>query len=119
MIWTFILGAIAGYAAPHAEDRLRPHVDEHLPGGTVGDAEMRAISLVFCLLIAAIVAMLTGSDHVLPLVLGVTIGVLGPRLWEKGPGAAGAGLRQLRWTGLIGAQNKRRARRLPQGLAIG
>jgi len=83
MIWTFILGAIAGWAAPHAEERLRPLVDEHLPGAPVGAAEMRAISLALCVLTAALVAALTGSGHGLPLALGAALGVLGPRLWEK------------------------------------
>lgn len=83
MIWTFILGVIAGWSAPFTEDRLRPVVSEHLPGGPVQPAEMRAISLALCLLGAAVVAMLTGSAHVLPLTLGGVLGVVGPRLWEK------------------------------------
>jgi len=83
MIWTFILGVVAGWAAPAAEDRLRPLVAEHLPGGPIEAAEMRAISLAACLVLAAIVAALTGWAHALPLALGAALGVLGPRLQDK------------------------------------
>ena len=83
MIWTFILGVIAGWAAPSIEERLKPHLDQHLPGGQVTPVEIRAIGLAVCLLIAAVVAMFTGSSHALPLMLGGTVGVLGPRLYDK------------------------------------
>lgn len=83
MFWTFILGIIAGWVAPYAEDRLRPVVDENLPGRPASAGEMRGISLALCLLAAAILAALTGSAHALPLALGAVLGVLGPRIWEK------------------------------------
>lgn len=83
MIWTFILGVIAGWAAPSAEDRLRPLLEENLPGGPIGAAEMRAMSLSICLLLAALVATITDSGHVLPLALGAVLGVLGPRLYDR------------------------------------
>lgn len=83
MIWTFILGAIAGWAAPFAEEKIRPHVEQHLPGRKPEPVEMRSISLAACLLIAAIVAWLTGSGGAVPLALGAALGVLGPRLSDK------------------------------------
>ena len=81
MIWTFILGALAGWAAPVAEDSLRPIVDQHLPGRAPSPVEMRAITLSSCILAAALVAALTGSGGALPLALGVAAGVLGPRFY--------------------------------------
>ena len=83
MIWTFILGIAAGWAAPMAEDYLKPLVEEHLPGRAPSPAEIRAIALTVSLLIAAIVAWMTGSGRALPLVLGAVFGVLGPRLYDK------------------------------------
>ncbi len=83
MIWTFILGVIAGWVAPSVEDRLRPTLDSQLPGGPLSPVEMRAVSLSFSLLLAALVGMFTGSSHVLPLTLGAVLGVLGPRLYDK------------------------------------
>ena len=83
MIWTFIIGMIAGWSAAFAEDRLRPHIEQHLPGRAPGPGEMRAIALAICILIGAIVAWATGSGRAVPLALGVVIGVLGPRLYDK------------------------------------
>ena len=83
MIWTFLLGVIAGWAAPAAEDRLRPVVEDNLPGQKPAPAEMRAIALSVCVLGAAIVAALSGSGGAVALALGVVIGVLGPRLQAR------------------------------------
>ena len=83
MIWTFLLGVIAGWAAPSVEARLRPTLDQYLPGDRVSDTELRGVAICVCLLAAAIVAMLTGSSHVLPLTLGGVLGAIGPRLYDK------------------------------------
>jgi hypothetical protein len=83
MIWTFILGVVAGWSAPFAEERLKPYLDRYLPGGPVTPVDLRAIALAATILIAAVVAVLTGSSHALALALGVALGVVGPRLWEK------------------------------------
>lgn len=83
MIWTFILGVIAGWCAGGAEDRLRPLVEQYLPGQAPGAVEMRAISLALCLLGAAIVAALSGGGNAVALALGGLAGVLGPRLYGK------------------------------------
>jgi hypothetical protein len=83
MIWTFILGVIAGWAAAGAEDRLRPLIEQNLPGPAPGPAEMRAMSLALCLLAAALVAALSDTGGAVALALGGVIGVLGPRLQAR------------------------------------
>ena len=83
MIWTFILGAIAGWTAAGAEDRLRPLIEQNLPGPAPGPAEMRAISLALCLLAAALVAAFSGGGGAVALALGGVLGVLGPRLHAR------------------------------------
>ncbi|MCG6883556.1 MAG: hypothetical protein LJE62_07355 [Silicimonas sp.] len=83
MIWTFILGALAGWFAPLAEDSLRPLIEANLPGRKLSPAEMRAIALSACILVAALVAVLSGAGGAIPLALGAVIGVLGPRLRDR------------------------------------
>ncbi len=83
MIWTTLLGIIAGWCAAGAEDRLRPLVETYLPGSKIAAPEMRAISLSVCLLVAAIISALSGGGSAVWLALGGVIGVLGPRLYEK------------------------------------
>ncbi|MDJ0637764.1 MAG: hypothetical protein QNJ20_02940 [Paracoccaceae bacterium] len=83
MIWTFLLGIIAGWVAPSVEERMRPMLNQYLPGDRVSDTELRAVAICVCLLVAAVVAMLTGSSHVLPLTLGAVLGAIGPRLYDK------------------------------------
>lgn len=83
MIWSILLGALAGWGAVGAEERLRPHIEQHLPGGPPTPVEMRAISLSLCLLAAAIVAFFTGGEGAIALTLGAVLGVLGPRLMAK------------------------------------
>ncbi len=83
MIWTILLGIIAGWCAASVEDRLRPLVEKHLPGQAPSAAEMRGISLSVCLLLAAIVAALSDAGSAFSLTLGGVIGVLGPRLYDK------------------------------------
>ena len=83
MIWTFILGVIAGWVAPGAEDRLRPYITQYLPGRSVSAVEMRGIALAACLLLAAIVSALSGAGGAVSITLGGLVGVLGPRLVDK------------------------------------
>lgn len=66
-----------------AEERLKPQIEQLLAGGPMTEADMRAVSLTLCLLVATLVAMAVGSSHALPLIIGATLGVLGPRLWDK------------------------------------
>lgn len=83
MLGTFILGIVAGWAAPMAEDALRPLLEKHLYSTTVPAGDLRAAALALCLLVAAIVAMILSSAHALPLAVGGLLGVLGPRLLDK------------------------------------
>ncbi|MEM7753075.1 MAG: hypothetical protein AAF230_06650 [Pseudomonadota bacterium] len=83
MIWTFILGAIAGWGAEGAEDRLKPLVAQYLPGEAPGGVEMRAISLALCLFAASVIAVFSGGGSAVALALGGVLGVLGPRLYAK------------------------------------
>ncbi len=83
MIWTLLLGIAAGWGASAAEDRLRPMIERHLPGRAVNAAEMRAISLSLCLLLAAVVAALSDTGGAVALTLGGVLGVLGPRLRDR------------------------------------
>ncbi len=83
MIWSILLGALAGWGSVGAEDRLRPYVEQHLPGGSPTPVEMRAIALTLCLLAAALIAYFTGGGGAIALTLGAVLGVLGPRLTAK------------------------------------
>lgn len=83
MIWTFILGVIAGWTAPGLEERMKPLVGKYVPGKAMTPVESRALALCAGLLLAAIVAAFTGSSNAVPLMLGALIGVLGPRLYDK------------------------------------
>ncbi|MEO1538008.1 MAG: hypothetical protein AAFR73_09780 [Pseudomonadota bacterium] len=83
MITTFLLGAIAGWVAAPAEERLKPFILANLPGATPSPAEVRAISLGTCLLVAAVLATLADGGGALALMLGGVLGVLGPRLYAK------------------------------------
>ena len=83
MIWTFILGAVAGWCAPFAEERWRHLLETNLPGGRMGPAESRGVALALCLLVTAILARMSGAGGAVPLTLGAVVGVLGMRLIEK------------------------------------
>ena len=83
MIWTLLLGIIAGWCASGVDDRLKPMVERYLPGRSVGASELRAISLSVCLFLAAIVAALSDAGGAVTLTLGGVLGVLGPRLYDK------------------------------------
>ncbi len=82
MFLTLILGILAGFGAPTVEGQLRGPL-QNLFSGEIPAVEMRAMSLVLCLFVASILAMILGSSHVLPLVLGALIGVLAPRLYDR------------------------------------
>ncbi|MEM7717747.1 MAG: hypothetical protein AAF222_00960 [Pseudomonadota bacterium] len=83
MIWSILLGLAAGWGASSVEDRLRPWVEQSLPGGAPGPGEMRAIALAICVFVAALVAAFSGGGGAVPLSLGALLGVLGPRLYAK------------------------------------
>lgn len=83
MLVTFILGLAAGWAAPHVEAQVKAILTGPLALGEFSAADLRAAALAACILVAAIVALFTGGGHPLPLAIGVALGVLAPRLWQK------------------------------------
>ena len=84
MFSTFIFGILAGAGAPYAEPRIKEFLDK----GTLGETpiqpnEMPLFSLSVCLVGAALLSMVLGEAHAVPLTLGAAAGVFGPRLIEK------------------------------------
>ena len=82
MFWTFILGIFAGWGAPMAEEHLRGPLQKLL-SVEIPPIELRAMSLMVCLFIASILALVLGRSYAVPLMLGGLIGVLAPRLYER------------------------------------
>lgn len=84
MFGTFILGAIAGWAAPYAEPRIKAALDGVLLDETpIAPREMALLSFAVCLLAAAILSMMVAEPHAAPLALGAVAGVFGPKLIDK------------------------------------
>lgn len=85
MIVTFILGAVAAWAAAMAEPHLRRVIEGPLAidPATVGAVELRVLTLAVCLLAAAILAALIGSAGAVPLALGAVAGAAVPWGREK------------------------------------
>ena len=84
MFGTFILGIAAGWGAPYAE----PKIKEFIEGVLMSDApiqpkEWGLFSLSICLVGAALLSMIFGDPHAMPLALGAALGVFGPRLIDK------------------------------------
>lgn len=84
MFATLILGALAGVGAPYAEPKIKEFLDQVMLAETpIQPAEMKLFSLAVCLVAAAILSMVFGEAHAVPLTLGAAAGVFGPRLIEK------------------------------------
>lgn len=85
MLYTLLLGVIAGWGASFAEDRLRVQLARALSiePDTLQPVEMRTFSLVICMLASALVAWAIADAHAVPLTLGAAIGVLFPRLRDR------------------------------------
>lgn len=84
MLATFILGILAGAGAPYAEPKIKEFLDGVMLSETpIEPGEMKLFSLAACLLGAAILSMIFGEAHAVPLALGAAAGVFGPRLIEK------------------------------------
>lgn len=84
MFGTFILGLIAGWAAPYAEGPIRSVLGDHLPDDlTLAEKDWPLLSLALCILAAAIVAALLTKAYGVPLALGASLGVVAPKLVEK------------------------------------
>lgn len=84
MLGTAILGILAGLVAPKLEPQIKNGLERVLlTEMPVSAAEMRLISFVICLLGAAILSVILGNGHAVPLAVGATLGVFGPRLMAK------------------------------------
>ncbi len=78
----FLLALAAGFLAPHAEGPLaRPVAAAIAPQIPVEPAEMRLLSFLLLMLIAAVVATLLDSGSVLGFVAGGAIGYFGTRIF--------------------------------------
>ena len=84
MFATFILGILAGAGSPYAEPRIKEFLDGVMLSETpITPGEMKLFALAVCLVAAAILSMIFGEAHAVPLALGAAAGVFGPRLIEK------------------------------------
>ncbi len=85
MLLTFILGIAAGFFAGLAEPKVKMVLETVMPGSAadMDAAELRAVSLGCCVLVAAVCSWVFASSHVMPLAIGVIAGVLGPRLRNR------------------------------------
>ncbi len=84
MFATFILGILAGAGAPYAEPKIKQFLDQVMLAETpIEPAELKLFSLSVCLAGAAILSMIVGEAHAVPLTFGAVAGVFGPRLIEK------------------------------------
>ncbi|GAB5446625.1 hypothetical protein [Gymnodinialimonas sp.] len=78
MIFTFILGALAGFATPYLEPHVRRAMEQvALAKIPISESEFDLLTLVLLLLAAAVV---TGGGSSLALLAGALLGVFGKRL---------------------------------------
>ena len=84
MFGAIILGIIAGVAAPFAEPKLKEFLEGVLLNEVpVDPKEMALLSFAICVLVAALLAAVLFRANAVALALGATLGVFGPRLWDK------------------------------------
>lgn len=84
MLGTLILGALAGFVAPYAEDPLRGLLKTAMMADQPIDAaEMRGLALALCLLVAAILGNALSGGGAIALTIGAVIGVFGPRVLAR------------------------------------
>ncbi len=84
MLLDILLGIIAGYVAPHAEDRVRRGVAAvTLADPPLAAVELRLVSFSLCLFVAAVIAKLVGEGDAVALSLGAVLGVFAPRLIDR------------------------------------
>lgn len=84
MLATFILGILAGAGAPYAEPKIKEFLESVLLSESpIQPGEMKLFSFATCLFGAAILSMIFGEAHAVPLALGAVAGVFGPRLIDK------------------------------------
>ncbi len=84
MFGTFLLGIVAGWAAPYAEPKIKPFLESILANeAPVQPREATLFSLALCLFAAAILSMIFAVPHAAALALGAGLGIFGPRLVDK------------------------------------
>jgi hypothetical protein len=82
MIWSFILGAVAGLVTPMAEPYVRRALEQvALSKIPVSETEMDVVTLVVLLIVAAL---LSFGAPALALLLGALVGVVGKHLLGGG-----------------------------------
>lgn len=78
MIFTFILGALAGFAVPYLEPHVRRAMEQvALAKIPISETEFDLLTLVLLLLVAAL---LSGGGASLALLTGALLGVFGKRI---------------------------------------
>jgi len=82
MLFTVILGAVAGYVAPMVEPQVRKAMEGvTLSKIDVEDNEFDLLTLLVMLLAAAVLAMLLGlNGGAIALLIGAILGVFGKRI---------------------------------------
>ncbi len=85
MIVSFLLGLVAGWGAGFAEDQTRALLAKafSVEPASLQPVELRAMTLVLCLLVAAIAAWIIASASAVALMVGAAVGVALPRLQER------------------------------------
>ena len=77
----FILGVVAGWLAPVAEEPLaRPLARALAPRITVAESEMRAVAFIIVMLLAGLLAEAVDSESAFWVILGGAIGFFGTRI---------------------------------------
>ncbi|NKX45873.1 hypothetical protein [Roseicyclus persicicus] len=78
MIWTFLLGAAAGFAVPYVEPQVKRAAEQMAQARIeVEDSEFDLVTLVLLLLVAAA---LSGGGNAFALLAGALLGVFGKRI---------------------------------------
>lgn len=78
MLFTFVLGALAGFAVPYVEPYVKNAMEQvALAKIPISETEFDLLTLVLLLLVAAL---LTGGGSSLALLAGALLGVFGKRI---------------------------------------
>jgi hypothetical protein len=78
MLFTFLLGAAAGFAVPYVEPHVKTAMEQvALAKIPISETEFDLLTLVLLLLVAALV---TGGGPSITLLVGALVGVFGKRI---------------------------------------
>ena len=83
MIAPFVFAALATWGAPQLEPQIKTLIQRVLPLEDVSVAEMRLVTVVLLLFVAAVLAALLGSNNAVALGFGAVVGALGPRAYQR------------------------------------